>query len=104
MAADGHLDEADADAIATGIVVALALETGTGSKKVAWPGAIVRDDTWNWTTGPAEAGLIFLSAATTGGMTQTPPSGSGDVVQVVGFALTDDCMMFLPQLHAVEIA
>ena len=102
MAADGNYEEADADATTTAPCTAIALETGTGSKKVLLHG-IIRNDGWNWTKGPGEAGLIYLST-TTGALTQTAPSGSGDQVQVVGHALSDDVMYFNPQLHVVEVA
>ena len=101
MAADGHYEEADADAITTAPCTALALETGTGTKKVLLFG-MMRNDIWNWTTGPGESGLIFLST-TTGALTQTAPSGSGDVVQVVGYALGADELFFNPQLHVIEV-
>jgi len=45
----------------------------------------VRNDAWGWTPG----GTIYLSG-TAGALTQTAPSGSGDKVQQVGFALTAD--------------
>lgn len=95
-AADFHLETADADAETTMPVVALALETGTGSKKVLRKGYI-RDDTWNWS-----AGLIFAST-TTGGLTQTAPSGTGDIVQIVGEAVSADIMYFNPQLNYVKL-
>jgi len=98
MVSDGNFDEADADAAATMPVMALALETGTGTKKVLLRG-FIRDDTWNWTVG----GLIYAST-TTGGLTQTAPSGSGDQVQVVGIATHADRMYFNPSYVLVEIA
>jgi hypothetical protein len=100
MAADGHFDEADADAVSTAPCVAIALETGTGSKKVLLHG-VIRNDDWDWTTGPGELGLVFLST-TVGTLTQTAPSGENDVIQVVGFALSDDVLYFNPQLHVIE--
>ena len=100
LAADGHWDEADADAISTAPVLGLAMETGTGSKKVLLFG-IMRNDGWNWTTGPGELSLVFLSTSV-GELTQTAPSGTGDVIQVVGYALSDDVLFFSPQLHAIE--
>lgn len=100
MAADGHFDEADADAVSTAPCVAIALETGTGTKKVLLSG-LIRNDGWNFTTGPGELGLVFLST-TVGTLTQTAPSGTDDVVQVVGFALSDDVLYFSPQLHLIE--
>ena len=100
MAADGHWDEADADAVATAPALGLAMETGTGSKKVLLWG-IMRNDGWDFTTGPGELSLVFLSA-TVGTLTQTAPSGTGDVIQAVGSALSDHVLLFNPQLHVVE--
>ena len=96
MAADGHLDTADADATTTAPCVALALETGTGSKKILVHG-VLRVDAWNWTIGPGNASLIYVST-TVGTLTQTQPSGADDVVQPVGWALTDDCIYFSPSM------
>jgi hypothetical protein len=97
MAADGHFDEADADAGASMPCTALATETGTGTKDVLLRG-YVRDDSWDWTPG----GLIYVSN-TQGGLTQTVPSGAGDVVQVVGWAWSADIMVFEPSLVLVVI-
>jgi len=96
MAADGHLDTADADSVNNMPCIALALETGTGSKKVLLHG-VMRNDGWNWTTGPGAAGLIYVST-TVGTLTQTKPTGLDDVVQPVGYALSDDAMYFCPSM------
>jgi len=96
LAADGHLDTADADTVATAPCVALALETGTGSKKVLLMGTL-RVDAWNWTIGPGATSLIYLSE-TVGTLTQTKPTTEDAVVQPVGFALTDDMIMFNPSM------
>lgn len=45
----------------------------------------VRNDAWNWTPG----GTIYIST-TPGGLTQTAPSATTEIVQQVGFALTAD--------------
>lgn len=96
VAADGHFDTADADATATAPSVVIALEVGTGLKKVLVHG-VVRNDSWNWTTGPGEASIIYLSTSV-GELTQTKPTGTDDVVQPVGWAISDDCMYFSPSL------
>jgi hypothetical protein len=95
MAADGHFDTADADAETTAPCLALALETGTGTKKILLFG-IIRNDSWSWTTGPGKLSLIYLST-TVGTLTQTQPTGTDDVVQIVGWALSAHVMVFLPQ-------
>ena len=98
MASDGHFDEADADAAATMPCTALALETGTGSKEILHYGYI-RNDTWNWTPG----GLLYVST-TAGGLTQATVSGSGDQVQVVGYATHADRLFFSPDISTAEVS
>lgn len=46
----------------------------------------------------------FLSAGTTGGITETPPSGASDLVQVVGHAKSATELFFNPQLPLVRAA
>lgn len=99
MAADGNFDEADASSATTGPVRALAAESGTGTKLLLLEG-FIRDDSWAWTPG----GCIYLSA-TTGALTQTQPSTSGDQVQKVGFAWSADIVYFSPGDYTiVEVA
>ena len=97
LSADGHFDEADAAAAATMPCSALALETGTGSKKILHKG-FLRVDAWGLTPG----GYVYI--ANGGGLTQTIPSTSGDQVQIVGLALTADILWFDPQLGLTEVA
>ena len=63
---------------------------------------IARDDTWDWTVG----GLIYGSITGTTGntLTQTPPSSTDEVVQILGVATHADRMYFNPNLSQVEIA
>jgi hypothetical protein len=96
IAADGHFDTAEAGDNTTSPAVVLALETGTGSKKVLLHG-IMRNDGWDWTTGPGDASLIYLHT-TTGQLIQTKPSGADEVIQPVGWALSDDCIYFCPSM------
>jgi len=95
---DGNYIEADADAATTMPCIALALETGTGTKTILFDGYI-RDDTWDWTPGA----IIYVSD-TVGTLTATAPSGTGDQVQVVGIALTADVIKFAPSLVLVEVS
>ena len=60
---------------------------------------MVCNTAWTWTVG----GLIYADT-TIGGFTQTAPSGSGDQVQVVGYAVHADTMWFDPDLTLVEVA
>lgn len=100
MKSDGKLWMADANATTTMPVVALALGTITANnsgdvQKLGF----IRDDTWTWTIG----GMIYASG-TTGALTQTAPNSSGDIVQVVGYAVTADVMYFNPSYVTVEIS
>jgi hypothetical protein len=98
MAADGHYDAADADAAATMPVSALALEAGTGANKKVLLKGFIRHDAWYWTPGA----LVYAST-TPGTLTQTPPSGTGDQVQVVGQAFSVDILYFNPSFTMVEL-
>lgn len=101
--ADGEAQLGDADAIATSNVVAMCLETVSANNPASYLLiGIARNDSWAWTVG----GLIYLSTTGTTGntLTQTAPSGAGDVVQVLGVATHADRMYFKPELATVEIA
>jgi hypothetical protein len=98
LSADGNWDEADADSEDTVGRLALAMQSGTGTKRVMLRG-IMRDDTWNFTPGAQ----LYVST-TVGEITQTAPSASGDFVQVVGYALTADIILFDPSPDYVELA
>ena len=62
---------------------------------------IARNDAWNWTVG----GKIFgtVTGTTTNTLSQTAPTATTDVVQVMGVATHADRMFFRPQLTQVEI-
>lgn len=95
---DGKLWKGDADAIATSGVIALALATiSTDAAGDFLMLGIARNDAWNWTVG----GDIYLST-TAGALTQTAPSGTDDVIQILGKATHADRMYWNPQLVQVE--
>jgi hypothetical protein len=96
--ASGGYSGADADASATLPGVVIALETGTGTKKVGLPGCILIDASWSWTIG----GNIYVSK-TASNITQTAPTSTGAFRQKIGIALTATTMMFLPELTVYEI-
>lgn len=88
---DGELIVADGDVASQGSMpaIGLAVETGTGAKKVLLQGLICETD-WAWTVG----GPVYVSddPSTTEGLTQTAISTTGDTVQLVGIAVTADCI------------
>lgn len=94
----GKLAKGDADAIATSSALFMALASistdATGSFLHI---GFARNDAWNWTVG----GLIYLSTSP-GALTQTAPSGTDDVIQILGVATHADRMVFNPNLVQVE--
>jgi len=98
MISGGNYILTDADSSSTMPCMALAIDTGSGSDKALLLQGYMRDDTWSWTSG----GLLYAST-TAGGMTQTAPSGSGDQVQPIGYAVTSTIIYFNPSFHTVEI-
>jgi hypothetical protein len=99
---DGEMHLGDADAASTAGVVALAVASGSdGAASNFMFYGFARDDTWNWTVG----GLIYLSTTGTSGntLTQTAPSGSGDIVQILGVATHADRIFFNPSLTYAEV-
>jgi len=94
--------EADADATGTSINMmglTLAAASSGAAVNVALPGSFVRDDTFNFTPGAA----LYVSG-TLGAMTHTKPTGSGDIVRTVGYALTADVVFFQPSSDFVVLA
>ena len=96
----GSYIPADADGTTTMPCSAMAMESGTGTKKVLLVGYF-ENAGWAWTVG----GIVYVSGdpSTNGGLTQTAPSGSGDFVQAVGIATHADRIYFNPDFAMVEI-
>lgn len=87
------LTDADAAATAGGVLIGICLDGGddTDTTTIAMDG-LVRDDTWNWTPGAP----LYIDTATPGQLTATQPSGTDDVIRVVGFAVTADVIWLNP--------
>ena len=47
---------------------------------------------------------MYVSASTAGGLTQTLPSGSGNVIEYVGYAISATEIYFNPQPSSVTVA
>lgn len=85
---------ADATTTATSVgqlAISLESKTDTQLMKVALPGTFVRNDSWNWTPGD----VLYVSK-TPGAITTTQPSGTDEVIRVVGRATTADVIYFEP--------
>lgn len=99
MKSDGKYWKADADqaSLMPGVVMALETILADAAGALLHKG-YVRYDTWNWTPGD-----ILHAGNTAGAIQQPAPSGSGDQVQIVGYAITADIIFFNPQLVMVEV-
>jgi hypothetical protein len=90
---------ADANGSGTYPAFGLAAAAGTaGNPLTVVTSGPVRNDAWAWSPG-----LIYLST-TAGGLTQTPPSATGDKVQIIGYATSADSMMVDPSLEYLTAA
>jgi hypothetical protein len=94
---DFNYDQADADLVAGAGSVVLALEDGSGTKTVLIKGQYCNTG-YSWS-----AGKLYVST-TLGEMTQTKPSGSGDQIEVLGWALSATCIFFDPDRMVAEVA
>ena len=91
--------KAKADVIANAYAVVMA----TGTINSAATGTYLLLGTiynagWSFTAG----NKIYLSAATAGAITATPPSATNNVIQFLGIALTATSILFKPELSNVE--
>jgi len=97
--ADGKWWRADADSSSSmpGAGIAMQPRAAGLSCRILKIG-FFRDDSWSYTTG----GILYVSTAP-GPPTQTAPTGSGDQVQVLGFAVGPTVIWFSPCYELVEL-
>lgn len=99
LKSDGKFWKVDADQVTTmpGVVLATAAILADAAGVFLKRG-FARNDGWaGWTVG----GLLYSS--TSGTITQTAPVGTGDQVQILGFAYAAKIIFFDPQLSSVEV-
>ena len=104
LSSSGTWLEADADA--TGVKstsmlgIALEVKDSGEAMNVALPGSFVRDDSvYSFTPG-----VPLYMDTTDGGITATKPTGSGDTVRTVGYAVHADMIFFNPSSDYVTLA
>jgi hypothetical protein len=99
---DGEWYLADADASSTMPAMRMAVGAGTDGNAVSTiTRGVVRYDSWTWTVGAPI--YVSTTGTTTNTLTQTAPSGDGDQIQIVGYALSATVMYFNPSPVVVEI-
>jgi hypothetical protein len=97
---DGNWDDGDKDAATTAGYLAIALQSGTGTKVLMSRGYI-RNDAWSWT--PGEQLFLGDSGAITDS-TGVAAFTSGDIIQVIGYAHTATVVYFNPSPTYDEVA
>jgi len=87
---DGSFWKADANGSGTYPVDAISLSASSSTGNILLRG-IIRNDSWSsWTVG----GVIYLSI--TAGLTQSQPTATNDVIQVLGKAIAAKVILFNP--------
>ena len=96
LSSDGSWDDADKSAAATVGCLALAVDSGTGTKTLLLRGFLT-DTGWSWTPGAQ------LYVGDDGALTATIPATT-EFVQVVGYALSTTTVYFNPSKDFMELA
>ena len=90
--------DADTGSATRGLLgIAMAAISANNTGKVCILGRVYNAG-WSWTTGAT----LYVSC-TTGGITETAPSGSGDSVRKIGHALSSTTIIFNPDATILEI-
>ena len=91
MDTDGHLVQCTAVSGSTSMPCSMmALETGTGMKRVLWSGSL-RNDSWSWSQGD----IIYVSTVD-GALTNVKPN-NGHWVQEIGISSHTNVVLFRPK-------
>ena len=103
LSSDARWEEADADASGTSInLLGIALEVKDDGEamNVALAGSFIQDaSVYSFTPG-----VPLYVDTTAGAITATKPSGSGDIVRTVGYAVHADMIYFNPSSDYVTLA
>ena len=103
LAEDNLVEEANATAIATMPCIGVSInpsDVTVGNPVEVMVLGLIRDDDFNFGTHGAP---VYVST-TVGTMTSTAPSGTNNVVQVIGHSIEDDAIFVQPCLTTIEHA
>ena len=103
LAEDNLVEEANATAIATMPCIGVSINQANvtvGNPVEVMVLGLIRDDDFNFGTHGAP---VYVST-TVGTMTSTAPSGTNNVVQVIGHSIEDDAIFVQPCLTTIEHA
>ena len=101
---DNEVHEADADEIAKMPCIGVSVNTSDvadGADIEVMVLGLIRDDDFAFGTAGAP---VYVAAGDPGLMTNTAPSGTDDVVQIVGHSIGDDALFVQPCLTTIEHA
>jgi len=103
---NGKVSKADATIIGTATALVICAESSISGDSGSLEGSfllqgIAKDDNWNWTPG----GIIYLNIIATGEtqLTQTAPTETDEVVQILGVAISTTIIYWNPQLTQIEL-
>lgn len=98
MKSNGHWAQCTATSGSTQMpCAALAIDEGTGTKRVLWKG-IIRKGAWSWTPG----NVIYISTVD-GALASTKPTNTGTWIQAIGVAIASDTIRFDSGFNSGEI-
>lgn len=90
---DGKMHKADASLETTMPMIAMCMETLAADAAGAFLfRGFARDDSWSWTAGDK----LYASTSAPGRLQSGPPSGSANVIQPMGIAITSTVIMLNP--------
>jgi len=100
---DGQWEEADASGLTTsGVLLAIALGTTPGTHGMLLRGFF---DVHSYFGGTFNEGIPVYVSTTAGEITATAPSGTGDIVRIVGFCTTTaNVIYFNPSNNTLELS
>lgn len=98
---DGKFWKADAssDSTSKGRLVMATESLSTDQSGTVLLYGKLRDDSWSWTPGD----ILYVSP-TPGGPTTTLPSGTGEIVRIIGHTHTANMVFFNPEQSYLEIS
>jgi hypothetical protein len=91
---DGDVYKAKADATITMPALLIASDSAVAGSLLLYTNGFITNGAWGWTPGS----LLYVDNTTAGAITATPPGASGNVVQIVGQALSATTIYFNPSL------
>jgi hypothetical protein len=95
LKSDGEWWKTDADDVTTSTgLLAISLESKIDGElmNVSLPGSFIRDGSWAW----AQGSTLYIDVTIPGGITNIQPSGTDDVIRVIGWAVTPTIIYFFP--------